>query len=728
MVISAVLFLTILYNLVLIGIILRNTHPQQPGRNFIWFLATISAWILGEAIIDFPWVSLKTVLWTAKAMHIAAGAGAISWACFCYGLTGGTRRIRTVIWVLVSLGVPWLFLVWGDLLITGATTRPWGDNLIVGPFTPIYALWLVSACLLGFSLLVQAWRRVHGHVRMQIRYIMWGSAAIWGFAIITCLVVPLLDSNMGYSKLGPLSSLVTTSSTTYAIVRYRLMDIRIVLRTSLTYILTAVLLGCVALIIFAMTGLFAQAAPSVTSRLAHLALFLLAVMTVLPLWNIIRGFVDRLIFPSELNYDRIINKASSAFVSCLDTERIIATLEQACHSTINQVGMAVYLNTSTDSTQEKSFLFGNPFTSIDEILNLPMLKAYMLEHDEVLISEEMMRQPAGDRKMGSYLSAIGIAAICPMIAHGHLCGLLLLGEKSSGDIYTERDILLLHSLAKHAALAIENASLFEVTQENNLVLERRVMERTEELSIANARLIELDQSKDRFLAYLSHEMLTPLTCILGWSDLALANPNDKMMLQALDVIRRNAHRQESIVDELLEVSRIVHHKLTLEIQEIDLREIILHAYDTIRQRLTEREITITHQIPDEPCLLMGDGLRLQQVVDNILNNALKFTDPGGKIFLTLTKHNDGVELRIHDTGRGVAAELLPNIFQPFIQSERDERFGGLGLGLALVKGIIELHGGQVRAESTVGQGFTAIINLPLQTLAPDEAPQKFLVC
>jgi signal transduction histidine kinase len=724
MIISAVLLLTILYNLVLIGIILRQTRPRQSGRSYIWFLASISAWILGEAIIDYPGVNLTTVLWAAKGMHIAAGVVAISWAWFCSELTGGTRRIRLLIIALALLGTPWLFLAWGDQLIAGATAQPWGDHLVVGSLASVYTLWLLSGALLGFVLLVRAVRRVRGHLRMQIRYIMWGAAAIWVFAVTTCLVIPLLTNDMGYSKLGPLSSLVTTSATTYAIVRYRLMDIRIVLRTSLTYLLTALLLGSVILALFAMAGSFATDSPAGANRSPLLALLLLVVMIAQPVWSTVRATIDRMIFPAELNFERIIDRAGSIFVSSLESDRIIAALEDAVSQALHPVGMVIYLFPSAGSVNEKRFFHGEPLFQPEQWPHLSALTAYVLTHDDVLLSDEMIRRSVEDAVLGSHLLAHGIAATCPMIAHGHLCGLLLLGEKQSGDIYTEKDLLLLHSLCKHAALAFENAGLYEATREMNQALEQRVLERTEELNIANAQLhsanatlVEMDRSKDRFLAYLSHELLTPLTSILGWTEVALDSQQQSIMLKSLEVIRRSALRQKAMVSELLEISRIVHHKLVLDdLRALDFRELLSHACDSFQHPFAQKQLHVTVHMPDTPCTVMADERRLQQVIDNLLSNALKFTLAGDSIFITLTRDASSLELEVRDTGRGVPQNMLPYIFQPFIQSERDERFGGLGLGLALVRGIIELHGGQVRADSSgIGGGLTATITLPLHT-------------
>jgi len=232
-------------------------------------------------------------------------------------------------------------------------------------------------------------------------------------------------------------------------------------------------------------------------------------------------------------------------------------------------------------------------------------------------------------------------------------------------------------------------------------------------------LKQADREKDEFLAFLSHELLTPLTNIMGWAQAARQAPG--MADQALEVIERNARRQKQIVDDLLDVSRIVHGKLEIEPQPVDLWLLARESLEDFAPSVRQKGLSLITTPPPEPLLVNADSRRIRQAIGNLLSNAVKFTDSGGTITVSALREGDMAVLSVQDTGRGIAPEALPGLFTPFRQVERRPEEGGLGLGLALVRGIIERHGGQVLVHSPgLGQGTTFTIRLPL---AQGPAPQ-----
>ena len=247
-------------------------------------------------------------------------------------------------------------------------------------------------------------------------------------------------------------------------------------------------------------------------------------------------------------------------------------------------------------------------------------------------------------------------------------------------------------------------------QERNELLER------EKLARADAE--HQSRMKDEFLATLSHELRTPLNAIVGWSHLLTRDgqTNEKDLKQGLDVIARNATAQTQLIEDLLDMSRIITGRIRLEVQHVDLPGVIEAAVAAVRHAAEAKDIRL-HQIVDPLAgPVSGDPGRLQQVIWNLLNNALKFTPAGGRVQVVLERVNSHVELSISDTGIGVRPEFLPLVFDRFRQQDATttRRQGGLGLGLAIVKHLVELHGGSVRAKSPgEGQGSTFIVALPV---------------
>ncbi|HEY3417814.1 MAG TPA: ATP-binding protein [Armatimonadota bacterium] len=223
----------------------------------------------------------------------------------------------------------------------------------------------------------------------------------------------------------------------------------------------------------------------------------------------------------------------------------------------------------------------------------------------------------------------------------------------------------------------------------------------------------VDRAKDEFLAVLSHELKTPLTSIIGWVQQALAMP--AIIPEALRVIERNAQRQRQVLENLLDVSHIVTRTLEITPVDADLWQLAVDSVEEVTSAARERQLELNLEPPGEALPVKVDRERLQQAVENLLSNAIKFTDPGGTVTLAAHRADRVAVLTVSDTGKGIPPEALIHLFKPFQQIERSELTGGLGLGLAFVRGVIELHGGRVYAESAGhGKGSAFTIELPLR--------------
>jgi PAS domain S-box-containing protein len=250
---------------------------------------------------------------------------------------------------------------------------------------------------------------------------------------------------------------------------------------------------------------------------------------------------------------------------------------------------------------------------------------------------------------------------------------------------------------------------------------RRQLEREREQVLAQERHVRTlaeaaNRAKDAFLAMVSHELRSPLSPILSWVRMLRMKALDEAKsARALETIERSARAQAKLIDDLLDISRIVAGKLRLEVRSVDLASVIEEALEVVRPAAEAKQIRLQTVLDTETGTIPGDPARLQQVIWNLLSNAVKFTPKGGRVQITLERVNSHVEIAISDTGRGVPAEFLSYLFERFQQAETGtaRSHGGLGLGLAIVRHIVELHGGTVFAESAgEGQGATFTIKLP----------------
>jgi PAS domain S-box-containing protein len=278
---------------------------------------------------------------------------------------------------------------------------------------------------------------------------------------------------------------------------------------------------------------------------------------------------------------------------------------------------------------------------------------------------------------------------------------------------------ILRADERPAGLIIQVSDVTEMA-----IFRRQVTAMNEQLLLSATRQHELtetaeraNQLKDEFLATLSHELRTPLTAIVGWSQMLGNSKLDPVTsLRAIEVIRRNARMQVQMVEDLLDVSRIITGKLRLSVEPVDLGTIIIAAVDGLRPAAEAREIRLQLQLDSPAAQVSGDPDRLQQVVWNLVSNAIKFTPKGGRVLIRLERVESHLEVTVSDTGLGIAPGFLPHVFDRFRQADATttRAFGGLGLGLSIVRQLVELHGGTVRVGSEgEGLGSTFTVSLPL---------------
>jgi PAS domain S-box-containing protein len=264
------------------------------------------------------------------------------------------------------------------------------------------------------------------------------------------------------------------------------------------------------------------------------------------------------------------------------------------------------------------------------------------------------------------------------------------------------------------------------------VTERKRAEAEREDLLARERLARLEaeaanRAKDEFLATVSHELRTPLTAILGWTAvLHMAPSNPELTGRALETIERNATAQARIIDDILDVSRIITGRLYLDVRPVDLVSVIGAVIDTIRPAAEAKSIAISSSLDPAAGPVLGDATRLQQVVWNVLSNAVKFTPKDGRMEVALSRRGSNVVIQVRDSGQGIPPHLLTRVFERFSQVEggTTRRQGGLGLGLAIARHLVELHGGTIQAESAgEGRGAMFTISLPLRPAVTTAAPE-----
>ena len=281
-----------------------------------------------------------------------------------------------------------------------------------------------------------------------------------------------------------------------------------------------------------------------------------------------------------------------------------------------------------------------------------------------------------------------------------------------------REVEFVSNVYEEDSHQVIQCNIRDISERKRVEGENRLL--LESCQIANAEADKANNIKDEFLALLSHELRTPLTAILGWAQMLTdGNLDESASKRALEIIVRNAHAQKQLIDDLLDISRIITGKLRLDVRPVELAPIIEAVVDGMRPAADARNIHLQAIFDSRTSAVSGDPDRLQQIIWNLLTNAIKFTPPSGQVQVRLERIASHIEITVNDMGQGIAPELLPYVFDRFRQSDSTStrRHGGLGLGLAIVRQLVELHGGTVKAESPgVGKGATFKVRLPLMSV------------
>ncbi|MGH6887364.1 MAG: hybrid sensor histidine kinase/response regulator, partial [Geminicoccales bacterium] len=288
--------------------------------------------------------------------------------------------------------------------------------------------------------------------------------------------------------------------------------------------------------------------------------------------------------------------------------------------------------------------------------------------------------------------------VLPLVARGQTLGAMtFLTTRQGGRRYSESDFAVAQELTHRAGIALDNARLYRDVQ-------------------------EASRLKDEFLGIVSHELRTPLNAVLGWSQVLRRAPADpEQTRRAVEAIERNAQAQVRLVEDLLDTSRVISGKIRLELSSVDVSNLIGGAVESFGPVARAAGLELSATVAEDVGATRADGARLQQVVGNLLSNSVKFTPAGGRIDVAVRRTASSLEIRVSDTGAGITSEFLPHVFDRFRQADSTttRAHGGLGIGLAIVRHLVELHGGTIRAASGgAGHGSTFTIVLP-----SDEVPQ-----
>jgi signal transduction histidine kinase len=420
-----------------------------------------------------------------------------------------------------------------------------------------------------------------------------------------------------------------------------------------------------------------------------------------------------------------LNKTGAAITSTLDLDKLLTTV---LHLFVENMGFARMALVLYDS--ERRLAYGTRIAGVDEDVaraargaEFPIeddgsIHAELLVHGRpVLVPDVVAVRHRMYPLFFELCRQVGVQSyVCaPLKSKERILGFVAADHGS--QLCSEEDLLLLMTIANDVAVAIDNARAYQQLEQLTATLEQRVQERTQELQTANEKLRELDRLKSSFVSMVSHELRTPMTSIKGYVDNLLdgvAGPLNEKPAYYLKRVKHNVERLTRMINDLLDLSRIEAGGVRLQLAAVSIPELLSDIVESFQSIARERGVTVRERHEDSLPQVQGDRDKLHQILNNLIQNAVKFTAKGGQILVEARATDEVVEVCVSDTGCGIAPHELDRVFDRFYRGETvpmEER--GAGLGLAITKNLVELHGGQIWVDSSPGEGSRFYFTLPI---------------
>jgi signal transduction histidine kinase len=696
--------LALVLNVSLAGITLFRNPGSRLNRLFTYFVGGMAVWNFGVFMLRRSPDEATAVFW-----EIVIHTGVIALPAFYYHFVliflESTTRHRTSLLVVYALALLFslINLSGSSLFMSGVKSTYWGWAPATGPLYTPFFVYFNCFLIYGLLHLVRTYNDVDSSFRRnRATLILLGTlvsliGGLIDFArFILARFVPAAD--LVY-PMGIPANMVFALMLGTSIVRYRLFDVNVVVKKGAIYLL---LWGAVTSVLVAAE----QYADwdQLNPLWVILPLGFVMTMLVSPLGQRLEERIERVMFSRRRGCYETLLDLSKRMGSILDFGRLMETL---VHGLVRGVPLTHCVLMIYDA-QRSAFVVYREDATVGEGVGAVAIRVdsrivqWLNQTGRVLVKEEVKLNPeiaAYFETAEGELDAIKATLIVPLKIEGKLTGILLVGEKLSGDIFDDQELEVLAVLANQVAISLENARLYE------------------ELSESNAQLMQASRLKSQFLASMSHELRTPLNSIIGFSKVLL-NRFDGELTERQETYIRSVHNSGAhllqLINGILDFSRIEAGKLEMISEELDLHELIDECIESSMPLARGKQMKLEKTVPLELPPLSGDRTKVKQILLNLLSNAIKFTAQG-RVLVSVVAEPDGIRVSVADTGIGIREDDLAHLFEPFQQLDNPvaRSAGGTGLGLAISKKFVELHGGRIWAESRENLGSTFHFTLPL---------------
>jgi signal transduction histidine kinase len=688
-----------LVDLVIGGYVYSRARAQLANKVFAALAGSVGLWTLSVTFAHYPATSSPFFV---RSTFAAASIMVLAFLTFLRVFPASPFPRDWVYRALAMIGLSFVPLAFTDLLVSHSLAGPAGLTVVYGSFYPVFGIYAVTCIGLG---VVAVWARAThatGRMRLQLWYLLIGLLVPAIGIGTTNLLIPLLFGASHVGLYGPIFTLVFLALTAHALIRHRLMNVRLILSRTLSHVIALLLFGALFVTVLTLGARFL--APSLNLSLpAQAALLFLAALLLQPLMHNVRSSLDRYLYRTPYDYQRTIREATRVMGSTLNLPALVEHICGVISRTVRPETIGVYLRYPDSDgyslASRRPVHDGAPIPLPQSlsgasplVSELARKQAPLLQADGRGVDDERTVRPALE-----VMSRLGADAAFPMLEGGRVEGFFVLGPKRSGDPYFDEDVDLLTTLVAQAAVAIKNAQLH-----HRMLLMERERRQAERLAATTA-----------LAAGIAHEIKNPLVAIKTFAELLPERFTDQEFRSDFSkVVIREIERIDELIARLRALAAPISRR-----SPMNLKPVLDETLALLRGRMEQAGISVRVSTDDDLPPVHADHAQLKQLLLNILLNAIEAMEGGGELSVLIRRQpegeGEGLILEVSDTGSGIPSRLLERIFDPFVTTKPE----GSGLGLSICRSIADAHQATIKASNNPGgRGATITIQFPAASL------------
>lgn len=698
---------------ILLGLFTLLKNPKSAtGKLFFCFTLVLALYIGFNHIATIQTANTAAGFWVRAVM-----ANAVLVNVFFFFLVdtfpkNKMHMSKIVFWASIFVSLLLIPMAMSHLIFSSVSVEEGIIKSSPGLGMPAFLLHTLVFLGGGFLLLIGKFRSARGIEKSQVRFFLAGTIFMFLSLLITNLVLVVVFNNAAFVALLPVYTLVFVGCISYSIARHQFLDINYYVARAVVY---AIVIGLTAIIFPVVVYLLSQIFLEIhftNQELTALIIIVVAVsLSFQAVRRVIESFTDKIFFQGRYNTNEVLSTLSHVMASTL-------RLEDVTHGVLDvllrqlRISRGAIIVTKDDLVADVLSAGYAPFPTLIEA----DVKRISTTRDLLNIDE------LEDESIKNILRSLEASVVVHLRTEGAQIGLLVLGAKLSGDIYSHQDLALLDILAPEAAVAVQNAFAYEEIRRFNITLQEEVDRATQDLQQANLKLKDLDKLKDEFVSLASHELRTPLTAIRSYIWMTLSGKGGDITEKQkyyLDRASVSADRLIRLVNGMLNISRIESGRMAMKVARINIADLVQAVLDEVRPKIQELSLNVNVVQSDMQIFVAVDEDKIHEVLMNFIGNAMKFTPQGGSITVEVRRDGDMVCVSVRDTGMGIAPDDIGKLFTKFGALRTGATSEAVasqstGLGLYISKTIVSMHGGKVQAASAgMGRGSTFSFSLPL---------------